>query len=276
MRFNLIFFCCAPARWRLRKLQLPKNTFKQALADMRPQIGLWSTLSSNIGSEVLAHAGYDWIVIDMEHSPNEIPTVFSQLQSYDPSPTAAVVRLPWNDPVLVKRVLDIGAYSLLFPMIQRADEAAAAVASTRYPPHGIRGVSLNHRGNRYGRIADYVSGCGTELCITVQIETTAALGRVAEIAAVDGVDGVFFGPADLSADMGYLGQPGHPDVKEALAEGLASCKKAGKPAGILTGAEADSIHWLKEGYVFVAVGTDTAILARGADALLGRIRDGIG
>ncbi len=256
-------------------MHLPKNTFKQALAEKRPQIGLWSTLSSNIGSEVLAHAGYDWIVVDMEHSPNEVPTVYTQLQSYDPSPTAAVVRLPWNDPVVVKRVLDIGAYSLLFPMIQTVEEATAAVASTCYPPRGIRGVSLNQRGNRYGRIADYVSKFETELCITVQIETTAALGRVEEIAAVDGVDGIFFGPADLSADMGYLGQPGHPKVKEALAEGLARCNKAGKPAGILTGAEADSIHWLKEGYVFVAVGTDTAILARGADALLGRIRDGI-
>ncbi len=256
-------------------MQLPRNTFKQALAEMRPQIGLWSTLSSNIASEVLAHAGYDWIVVDMEHSPNEIPGVYMQLQSYDPSPTAAVVRLPWNDPVVVKRVLDIGAYSLLFPMIQTAEEAAAAVASTRYPPRGIRGVSLNQRGNRYGRIADYVHDFESELCITVQIETRAALGRVEEIAAVDGVDGIFFGPADLSADMGYLGQPGHPKVKEALAEGLAACGKAGKPAGILTGAEADSIHWLKEGYVFVAVGTDTAILARGADALLGRIRDGI-
>ncbi len=257
-------------------MQLPKNTFKQALAEMRPQIGLWSTLSSNIASEVLAHAGYDWIVVDMEHSPNEIPGVYAQLQSYDPSPTAAVVRLPWNDPVVVKRVLDIGAYSLLFPMIQTAEEATAAVASTRYPPRGIRGVSLNQRGNRYGRIADYVHDFESELCITVQIETRSALGRVGEIAAVDGVDGIFFGPADLSADMGYLGQPGHPKVKEALAEGLAACSKAGKPAGILTGAEADSIHWLKEGYVFVAVGTDTAILARGADALLARIRDGIG
>lgn len=256
-------------------MELPKNAFKQALAKMRPQIGLWSTLSSNIGSEVLAHAGYDWIVVDMEHSPNEVPGVYSQLQSYDPSPSSAVVRLPWNDPVVVKRVLDIGAYSVLFPMIQTVEEAQAAVASTRYPPRGIRGVSLNQRGNRYGRIQNYTADFEKELCITVQIETTAALKRVPEIAAVDGVDGVFFGPADLSADMGFLGQPGHPEVKAALAEGLAMCKKAGKPAGILTGAEDDSIHWLKEGYVFVAVGTDTAILSRGADALLGRIRDGI-
>ncbi|UCH73947.1 MAG: HpcH/HpaI aldolase/citrate lyase family protein [Rhodospirillales bacterium] len=255
-------------------MELPKNTFKQALAEMRPQIGLWSTLSSNIASEALAHSGYDWVVIDMEHSPNEIPDVYAQLQSYDPSPTAAVVRLPWNDPVVVKRVLDIGAFSLLFPMIQTAEEAQAAVASTRYPPRGIRGVSLNQRGNRYGRIASYVKEFERELCITVQIETTAALGRVEEIAAVDGVDGIFFGPADLSADMGYLGQPGHPEVKEALAEGLAKCRKAGKPAGILTAVEADSIHWLREGYVFVAVGTDTAILARGADALLARIKEG--
>ena len=256
-------------------MDLPKNSFKQALSEMRPQIGLWSTLCSNIGSEILAHAGYDWIVVDMEHSPNEIPNVYTQLQSYDPSPTAAVVRLPWNDPVTVKRVLDIGAYSLLFPMIQDAEEAAAAVRSTRYPPRGIRGVSLNQRGNRYGRIQEYAANFERELCITVQVETRAALARVEEIAAVDGVDGVFFGPADLSADMGYLGQPGHPDVKAALAEGLAKCRKAGKPAGILTGPEADSIHWLKEGYVFVAVGADTAILARGAEALLGRIKEGI-
>jgi len=256
-------------------LELPKNTFKQALAEMRPQIGLWSTLSSNIASEVLACAGYDWVVIDMEHSPNEIPTVYTQLQSYDPSPTSAVIRLPWNDPVVVKRVLDIGAFSLLFPMIQTVEEAEKAVASTRYPPRGIRGVSLNQRGNRYGRIASYVKEFENELCITVQIETRAALERVEDIAAVDGVDGIFFGPADLSADMGYLGQPGHPTVKEALSDGLAKCRQAGKPAGILTAVEADSIHWLKEGYVFVAVGTDTAILGRGADALLARIKEGI-
>lgn len=256
-------------------MELPKNRFKQALVKGRPQIGLWSTLCSNIGSEILAYSGFDWIAVDMEHAANELPVVFSQLQSYDPSPTTAVVRLPWNDPVVVKRVLDIGAFNLLFPMIQTAAEAEAAVASAYYPPRGIRGVSLAQRGNKYGRIKEYTTAFERELCILVQIETRAALNRVEEITAVDGIDGVFFGPADLSADLGHLGQPGHADVKAALAEGLAKCKNVGKPAGILTAVEADSIHWLKEGYVFVAVGTDTAILTRGADALLARIKEGI-
>ncbi|MDX1605195.1 MAG: HpcH/HpaI aldolase/citrate lyase family protein, partial [Candidatus Competibacterales bacterium] len=197
-------------------MQLAENRFKAAIRAGRPQLGLWSNLCSNLAAEVIATAGYDWILLDMEHAPNDLATVLSQLQALAAGPAMPIVRPPWNEPVMVKRLLDLGVFTLLFPMVQSAEEAAAAVASTRYPPDGIRGVALSHRGNRFGQIEDYFSRVGAELCVLVQIETRAALERIDEIAAVDGVDGVFFGPADLSADMGLLGQPGHPEVSAAI------------------------------------------------------------
>lgn len=256
-------------------MKFPTNRFKQAIARDERQVGLWSTLCSNLVADVLASAGYDWIVIDMEHSANDLMSVLGQLQAYEVGDTTPVVRVPWNEPVMVKRLLDLGAFSLLFPMVQDADEAAAAVRSTRYPPQGVRGVALGQRANRFGRVEDYVERVEDEICVLVQIETRAALARVDEIAAVDGVDGVFFGPADLSADMGLLGQPGHPDVSAAIGDAAARAREAGKPTGILIGDENQAIGWLREGFAFVACGADTALLARGADGLVARVRAAI-
>ena len=255
-------------------MQLPVNRFKQAIKAGRPQIGIWNSLTSNVVAEVIAPAGYDWALIDLEHAPNTLQTLLGQLEVYDPTPTTSIVRPAWNDPVMIKQILDLGANSLLFPMIQTAEEAKRAVASTRYPPKGIRGVSLAQRHNRFGRYKDYFQRIEDELCVLVQIETKAALGRLEEIAAVDGVDGLFFGPADLSADFGYLGQPGHPEVRAALEDAVARCKKVGKPAGILTAVEADAKHFLKKGYTFVAVGSDSVLLTRAVDGLLQRMREG--
>ncbi|MDX1607563.1 MAG: aldolase/citrate lyase family protein, partial [Candidatus Competibacterales bacterium] len=208
--------------------------------------------------------------------PNDLATVLSQLQALAAGPAMPIVRPPWNEPVMVKRLLDLGAFTLLFPMVQSAEEAAAAVAATRYPPDGIRGVALSHRGNRFGQVEDYFSRVGAELCVLVQIETRAALERIDEIAAVDGVDGAFFGPADLSADMGLLGQPGHPEVSAAIALGFDRMRATGKAAGILTGDPGQAAGWLQAGFTFVACGSDTAVLARGTRSLLEQVRQRAG
>lgn len=255
-------------------MQLPVNAFKKAIGEGRPQIGLWSTLCSTIAAEAIAPAGFDWILIDMEHSPNELPGVVSQLQALQGGTATPIVRPPVTEPVMVKRLLDAGASNLLFPMVNSAEEAAAAVAGTRYPPHGIRGVSLNTRANRYGRVTDYLDRYRDELCVIVQIETRRAVGAIEAIAAVDGVDALFFGPADLSCDMGLIGKMTHPDVMRVLEDGARRCRAAGVPAGVLT-VEAEAKRMVDMGFTFVGVGSDTALLARGADGLCQRVREAV-
>jgi 4-hydroxy-2-oxoheptanedioate aldolase len=193
-------------------MKLANNTFTRALKQGDKQVGLWVTLSSPFAAEVTAPAGYDWALIDMEHSPNEYVSVLGQLQVFANTTTTAIVRPEWNDTVIVKRLLDLGAPGLLFPMVQTVEEAKKAVAATRYPPHGVRGVSGSTRANKFGRIADYMARVEEETTVLIQIETAAAVGRAAEIGTVDGVSGVFFGPADIAADIGMLGQPMHKDV----------------------------------------------------------------
>jgi 4-hydroxy-2-oxoheptanedioate aldolase len=256
-------------------VRIRENRFKAGLKAGRPQIGLWSSLASPIAADVIAAADFDWVLIDMEHSPNELASVLAQLQVYDGGRPSPIVRPPWNEPVLVKRLLDLGVGSLLFPMVQTAEEARQAVAATRYPPKGVRGLSLNQRANRFGRVKDYLSSYEDETCVVAQIETRAALSRIEEIASVDGVDAVFFGPADLSCDMGLIGQPAHPDVRAAIVGGLGRCKAIGKRAGLLSTSESDSLFFLKQGFDFVSVGSDTALLARNADALCERMRAGL-
>lgn len=251
------------------------NGFKARIANGQQQIGLWSSFCSNLVADVLGSAGYDWIVIDMEHSANDMMSVLGQLQVYEAVDTTPVVRVTSNEPVVVKRLLDLGAFSLLFPMVQSAREAEMAVASTRYPPRGIRGVALGQRASGFGRVENYVECVEQGICVLVQIETMQALSRVREIAAVDGVDGVFFGPADLSADMGLLGKPGHPDVSAAIREAANQVKNVGKPVGILMADEQQAIGWLNEGFSFVACGADIGLLVKGADGLLSRIRSGL-
>jgi 4-hydroxy-2-oxoheptanedioate aldolase len=253
-------------------MQLPENRFKQALKAGQPQIGLWSSLSSSYTVEVLAGAGFDWLLLDMEHSPNDLESLLGQLQAAAPYPTHPVVRVPWNDMVMMKRVLDVGAQSLLVPYVCTPEEAATAVSHMRYPPGGVRGVAGTTRATRFGRIKDYARRAQEQLCLLVQVETRAALDNIEAICAVDGVDGVFIGPADLHASLGYPGEIARPEVKPLIDEAVRRIRKAGSAPGILTPSEADARHWLQCGALFVAVGADVGILARGAEALAAKFK----
>jgi len=253
-------------------MNTPANLFKQAIREGRPQIGLWASLCSNIAAEVVASAGFDWILIDTEHAPNELPMVFSQLQALVGGTAAAVVRPAWNDMVLVKRLLDVGSQNLLIPYVQTAEEARAAVAATRYPPQGIRGVAVTHRANRFGRVKDYFKRANEEICLLVQIETRLALENIEAIAAVEGVDGLFIGPSDLAAALGHLGENNHPEVRAAIEDAFKRIRKAGKAPGILTPVEADARHWLSHGCVVLAVGSDVGLLARQSEELAARFK----
>ena len=248
-------------------MELPQNSCQRGLAAGRPQIGLWSSLSSSYTVEALAGAGFDWLLLDTEHSPNDLESVLGQLQAMAPYPTAAVVRIPVNDTVLMKRYLDIGVQSFLVPMVNTAGEAAAAVAATRYPPAGVRGIASTTRANRFGRVPDYACRAAGEICVLVQVETHQALGNLEAIAAVEGVDGIFIGPGDLHASLGYAGEQANPAVLPVIDQALGDVKRAGKAPGIITGNEALARRWLELGALFVAVGSDVSILARGADAL---------
>jgi len=243
------------------------NPFKAALQAGRLQVGLWSGLSSNITVEVLANAGFDWLLLDTEHSPNELPMVHSQLQAMSHGKAHPIVRPPWNDTVTIKRYLDLGVQTLLIPFVQDAGEALAAVAATRYPPLGVRGYSAAARASDYGRVKDYPQACEAQLCVLLQVETPQALANIEAIAAVDGVDGVFIGPGDLSASMGLIGQPMHPAVVAAIEDAVARIRACGKAAGILVGDERLAKHYIGIGCTFVAVGSDIGVLARGAEAL---------
>jgi 4-hydroxy-2-oxoheptanedioate aldolase len=253
-------------------MNLPENGFKRALRAGTPQIGLWSSLSSNYTVEVIAGAGFDWILLDSEHSPADIENLLTQLQAAAPYPTHPVVRIPWNDMVTIKRVLDIGAQSLLVPYVSTADEAKAAVSYTRYPPAGVRGVAGTTRATRFGRIADYARRAHDEICLLVQVETQEALDNIEAICGMDGVDGVFIGPADLHASLGHPGEIANPKVKPMIDDAIRRIRKAGKAPGILTPNEADARHWLECGALFVAVGADVGILARGAEALAAKFK----
>jgi len=250
-----------------------RNEFKRALAAGRVQIGLWASLSSAYTVEAIAGAGFDWILIDTEHSPNDLEGVLGQLQAAAAYPTHAIVRVPWNDMVTIKRYLDIGAQSLLVPYVSTAEEARAAVAYTRYPPAGVRGVAGTTRATRFGRIRDYARRAHEELCLLVQVENKAGLDNLEAICAVDGVDGVFIGPADLHASLGHAGETAHPQVLPLIEEAVRRIRRAGKAPGYLSPVEADARRMLAAGAQFVAVGSDAAILARGADALAARFRD---
>jgi len=248
------------------------NTFLQALKSREPQVGLWISLCSNYAADVVATAGYDWALLDMEHSPNEVGVVMSQMQAFQSGDTSTVARPMWNDSVLVKRLMDVGAQSLLFPMVQSVEEAKAAVSATRYPPQGIRGVSGTQRGNHFGRVSDYFEKVHDETCVIVQIETLHALEQVEAIASVDGVDGVFFGPADLSADMGKLGQVTDAQLWEHIDNGAKRVEAVGKAAGTLVMDAGKASRLLNGGFTFVACGSDLGLLARGADKLLADVR----
>ena len=243
------------------------NAFKRAIAAGQLQIGLWSSLCSNIAAEIVSNSGFDWILLDTEHSPNEIPGLLAQLQAVRGGTATPIIRPAWNDAVLAKRCLDIGAQTLLFPYVQNAEEARRAVGSTRYPPLGIRGVSVAARASRYGRTPGYLGKANTEICVLVQVETRSALDELEAIAKVEGVDGVFIGPSDLAASLGHIGNPAHAEVQAAIKDAVTRLTALGKPAGILTGNEEEARRYIDWGYLFVAVGADVGLLAKSADAL---------
>ena len=253
-------------------MDLPQNPFKRALKAGKPQIGLWSSLSSNYTVEVIAGAGFDWLLLDQEHSPNDLESVLSQLQAAAAYKSHPVVRVPWNDMVTIKRLLDAGAQSLLIPYVCTAEEAKAAVAYTRYPPAGVRGVAGTTRATHFGRVKDYGKRAHEEICVLVQVETEEAMKNIEAICAVDGVDGVFIGPADLHASMGYIGETSNPKVLPLIEDAMRRIRKAGKAAGYLTPLEADARRMIAAGTNFCAVGADVGILARGAEALCAKFK----
>jgi 4-hydroxy-2-oxoheptanedioate aldolase len=251
---------------------LPRNAFKQALASGQRQVGLWSGLASPIVAEIIAGAGFDWIVVDGEHGPNDIGSLLAQLQAMRGGTAEPVFRVPWNDAVIIKRALDVGARSLLVPFVQNAEEARKAVAAARYPPLGIRGVSVAPRANDYGRIQNYHKNAHLDTCVLVQLETRAALAEIEAIAAIDGVDGLFIGPSDLAADFGHLGNPKHPDVQAAITDAAKRIRAAGKSAGTLSGNVDDVERLFELGFNFTATGSDVGLLARGAEQVAARFR----
>ena len=253
-------------------MNLPDNLFKHAIQDGQQQVGMWISLCSPFAAEMVAPAGFDWVVLDMEHAPNNLDNVLGQLQAFKPHHTTALVRPEWNDPVLIKRLLDLGAEGLVLPMIQSVEEAEQAIAATRYPPRGIRGVSGSTRANHFGRVTDYFSRIEDELPVILQLETQHAMAQAEAIADVDGVSGIFFGPADIAADLGYLGKPMEPAVWDVILPVAKKLMAKGVPVGTLVMDADFAKKLLGEGFTFVACGMDAALLTRGSDALLAKVR----
>jgi 4-hydroxy-2-oxoheptanedioate aldolase len=253
-------------------MHLPRNEFKHAIAEGRRQIGLWVNLPSGFTAEALAGCGFDWLCFDTEHAIGDPITVFTQLQAVAPYPLSAVVRPVENDPALIKRLLDAGAQTLLIPYVQDAGEAQAAVDAMRYGPRGVRGFAGLTRATRFGQVETYATRAEEELCLLVQVETASALDEIEAIAAVDGVDGIFIGPADLAASMGHPGDPGHPDVVDAIETAIGRIQEAGKPAGILSLDPQFVDRCIELGTVFTAVDVDLNILLTGARAVAERYR----
>lgn len=253
-------------------MELPRNAFREALLAGRQQIGLWVSLASAYSAEIVAGSGFDWLLIDTEHSPNEVDTTLAQLQAVAGSPASAVVRPAWNDKVLIKRHLDIGAQTLLIPYVEDENEAAAAVVAMRYPPRGVRGVAGTTRAARFGRVSDYARQAERELCLLVQIETRRGLNRLEAIAGVDGVDGLFIGPADLAAGLGHLGDIGHAEVQAAIQDAVKRIRARGRAAGILATDEASARRYMEWGTTFTAVGLDAMVLARETEKLAAKFR----
>jgi 4-hydroxy-2-oxoheptanedioate aldolase len=256
-------------------MQLPVNSFKQALRAGRPQIGLWVGLADPYVAELLATSGFDWLLLDGEHAPNDLRSLLAQLQALAPYPVQPIVRPVIGDTAIIKQLLDIGAQTLLIPMVETAEQARALVAAIRYPPRGVRGVgSALARAARWGQVDGYLARAEDELCLLLQVESVRGLDNLEAIAAIEGVDGVFFGPSDLAASMGLLGKSTDPAVQAAVTRGIASVRQAGKAAGILTTELPLARGYLEQGALFVGVGIDTLLLTRAARELLAAFKSG--
>jgi 4-hydroxy-2-oxoheptanedioate aldolase len=252
-------------------MKTPINRFKHALAQRQPQIGLWLGLANAYSAEICATAGFDWLLIDGEHAPNGLTDLLVQLQALAAYPDShPIVRVPVGDATLIKQVLDLGATTLLVPMVDTAEQAAQLVRACRYPQDdglgGIRGMA-GSRASRWGLYPNYAKEANAQVCLLVQVETRAGLENLDAIAATSGVDGVFIGPADLSASLGHVGNPNHPEVQAAITNAIARIAAAGKAPGILTSDPAQARTYVQLGATFVAVGLDTGLLARHTRAL---------
>lgn len=243
------------------------NRFKQDLLAGKTLVGCWSSLANPITTEILGLAGFDWLLLDGEHSPNDLNTFMLQLMALKDSPSAPFVRIQSNDPVQIKRLLDLGFYNFLIPFVESADEAARAVSATRYPPHGMRGISVAMRSNRYGTVKNYHNVIGDNIVVSVQIESRKAVEAIDEICAVDGVDSVFIGPSDLAAGFGHMGNASHPDVQSAMQHIVARARAARKPIGILAPLEADARRYIEMGVTMVAVGSDQGLFRAATQGL---------
>lgn len=235
-------------------------------AGSQAPLGTWIMSASPLVTEAMGHAGFQWGVIDMEHTPLDMMEVIHLLQAVGNTKMLPIVRVPWNDGVTVKRVLDAGAQTLLVPFVQNADEAARAVASTRYPPEGTRGLAGMSRGSRFGTVPDYAKTANKTVGVVVQIETPAAVAQIEAIAAVPGVDALFLGPGDLSAALGHAGHTTHPDVMAVMADAARRCRALGKPVGTVGGTPELVVQYRAMGYSFVAIASDLGLLMRGAQA----------
>lgn len=255
-------------------MEMPINTFKQRLQAGEAQIGLWLGLADPYCAELAANAGFDWLLIDGEHAPNDLRGLLGQLQAVAPYPSQAVIRPVIGDTALIKQLLDIGAQTLLVPMVESAEQVRELVRAMHYPPSGVRGVgSALARASRWNSIPGYLDKADAQMCLLVQIENLDGLANLDAIAAVEGVDGVFIGPADLSAAMGHRGNPAHPEVQAAIEDAIARIQKAGKAAGILSADQGLARRYLELGAKFVAVGVDTTVLMRGLQTLAAAFKD---
>lgn len=253
------------------RLMLPPTLSQRLAAAKRAQIGMWVCSGSPLVAEICAASGFDWLLVDMEHAPNGLESVLAHLQALAAYPVTPVVRVPVNDPVIIKQVLDLGAQNLLIPMVDSPGQAAAAARAVCYPPDGVRGVgSALARGSRWNRVEDYLARADTTISLTVQIETVAALRNIEAIASTPGVDAVFMGPSDLAASLGVLGQQDHPDVVAAVETGIAAGRRLGVPVGVNAFAPLTADRYLAAGASFVLVGADVTVLARSSEQLAER------
>ena len=249
------------------------NPFRAGLRQNKKMIGFWCMAASNVVTEVLSGAGFDWLLIDAEHSTNDLESLVVQSQVMKRGVTACVVRPPWNDFVMIKRLMDCGFANFLIPMVQTEEEAVAAVAATRYPPAGIRGVSTFSRANDYGNVEGYHATANENIGLTIQVETKETLDELEKICAIDEIDGIFLGPQDFAASLGHMLDPGHPEVQEGIKHVVDVANAHGKAAGILTPNEDDARRYIEWGYTFVAVGVDLGLLKSTASSLAARFKN---
>jgi len=249
-------------------MTIPQNRFKQRLLKGEVQYGLWQGLADPIAAELCANTGFDWLLLDGEHAPNDLRQLLAQLQAIAPYPSSPIVRPPVGDTVLIKQLLDIGTQTLLIPMVESAEQAQQLVRAVRYPPAGIRGVGASiARASRWNSAPDYLDKADEQICLIVQMESRTGLNHLEAICAVEGVDAVFIGPVDLSTSLGHRGNPTHPKVQQAIEQAISCIKAAGKPIGILCGDPAQVKHYRELGVSFFGVGADTFLLLDGAKAL---------